>query len=460
MRPKILPVSVAAGLLAAVTLPAQLVGTGKFVATTLDATTPAAATSTLQIIDPYTKTTTPITFAKTFPPSSTTEGPDSLLVESAITMLVGTRVINGTGNVYRITFGGNGWNHVLLNSASTSISSVGGLAVIGNTIYMAGANIIGSTGNSALCMSMPSNGGSPQIYVDVVKSGATGLGNALCAVGTDLHYFTFESTTSTISQSEHWKIDTTATTPTAVRVANLPLSKRLTTSNFGVVQAAYDPNTKLLVIAGCYGDVLWRDLTGKDIRHVITGTTINYIDGLAVNTDTGTVGIGDRAGNYEELRCDGNSWKDTYLALPSPITTVTRLSNLVYVPASPNNLAFGSGCNQSTGTAACNYSNILPAKGSSTFTFTLEGPTQRAILVLGAKSSRLDMTGMGAPGCVLQVSMDVLVPGAITSTGASVGPIPIPSSVPDVSVFTQWLLTDSVNSMGVVVTDARQLDVR
>ena len=70
MRFEILPVSVAVCLLTAVSLPAQFVGTGKFVATTLNATTPAAATSTVQFIDPFTKTTTPIKFAKTLVVSS------------------------------------------------------------------------------------------------------------------------------------------------------------------------------------------------------------------------------------------------------------------------------------------------------------------------------------------------------------------------------------------------------
>jgi hypothetical protein len=443
-------------------MPAQILLPGTFVATTLDPTTIATATSTVQVIDPFSKKTTALAI-KNFP-AATTEGPDAVWIESPASMVLGTRATGtGTGNIYRAQYSPTGWFATKLNTTSSMTASVSSLVSLGGTIYFAGTAAVGSSGTSALLLSMPAKGGAVKLYVDVGKAGSMGLGNALTAVGNILHFFTFDSTATTTGASEHWTIDTSATVPTAVRVGALPMSKQLPTSHFGVVQADYDAVSKLLVVGGVFGDVVWRTPAGKDVRHVVAGgTTVNYIDAVAVNTDTGTVGIGDRSGHYEELRGDGTLFKDTYITLPAPITAATRVSNLAYMGGAAKYLPTGPGCKQASGATPCNYVNSLPAKGNAAFTITLEAVTKRALLVVGLtrNTTPFDMRAMGAPRCYLYQSLEVLVPGTITSTGATVGPLAIPRLSPDVTVFTQWLLTDSVNAMGVVVSDGRQLDVR
>ena len=146
---------------------------------------------------------------------------------------------------------------------------------------------------------------------------------------------------------------------------------------------------------------------------------------------------------------------------PRP-STPTRVSNLDYLGGKPKYLSTGPGCKQASGQTPCNYVTSLPAKGNPSFTITLEATTKRALLVIGAtkNTTPFDMGVFGAPGCFLYQPLDILVPGTITATGATVGPVAIPRLNPNITVFTQWLLTDSVNAFGVVSSDGRQLDVR
>ena len=153
---------------------------------------------------------------------------------------------------------------------------------------------------------------------------------------------------------------------------------------------------------------------------------------------------------------------DDHITMPAPITNTTRLSNMAYVSGNAKYLTTGPGCKQASGKTPCNYVSTLPAKGNR-LTITLQAVTKRAILVVGVKQNTtpFDMGVMGAPGCFLYQSLDFLIPASrLTATGAEVGPIKIPTTAPNSTVFTQWLLTDSANAMGVVVSDGRQLQVR
>ena len=217
------------------------------------------------------------------------------------------------------------------------------------------------------------------------------------------------------------------------------------------------------MVGGVFGEVLWWTPDGKLIRHVMTGgATQNRVDAVAVNTNTGTVGIGDRSGHYEELRSDGGLFKNTFITMPAPVTITTRVSNLAYLKADANYLPTGPGCKQASGVFPCNYVSSLPAKGNPSFTVTLEGVTKRAVLIIGTNKNKtpFDMKLYGARGCFVYQSLDILLPGMLTPTGASVGPLAIPRTNRDITLYTQWLLTDSVNALGVVASDGRRLDVR
>ena len=81
-------------------------------------------------------------------------------------------------------------------------------------------------------------------------------------------------------------------------------------------------------------------------------------------------------------------------------------------------------------------------------------------MILGVKQQSFDMGVWGAPGCKLLVSLDVMLPAMLTSTGAIVGPISLPSSLAGTTVFTQWLMTDNANAFGVVASDGRRLEIK
>ncbi len=450
----------------------QIVKPGMFIATTLNPTAPVSATSTVQMIDPFSRKSQAITFTGF---TGQGEGPDSILIETPISIVFGTRdpVLTQDGNIYRAMFLGTttAWKATKLNTNASGVMSVAALVRLGSTIYYVGhPGASGTGGSSALLMSMPAAGGKVTLELDIGKlPGANGLGNALVAVGSVLHYFTFDSTTTAAIFAQHWTIDTSKRKPwTAVKLKDLPKSKRVvgtTIYNYGAVQADYDPRTGFLVIGGIYGDVLWRKPDGTDVRHVWTGlgTAANRLDGMAVNTDTDTVGLGDRAGNYEDLRCDGTRFKPNHIVLPAPITRAIRVSNMAYWSGKAKYLPIGAGCPMGTangGLIPCNYVTSLPAKGAASFAVTVEGQTKLALLVIGLKTAKFDLTNNGAPGCFLYPTLDIILPGTITAQGAQVGPFQLPTSLPDITAYMQWFLGDSVNPFGLVGSDARRIDLR
>ncbi|MHC4079581.1 MAG: hypothetical protein ACYST0_14210, partial [Planctomycetota bacterium] len=141
--------AVSLSLLAAAAMPAQILLPGTFVATTLDPTTIATATSTVQVIDPFSKKTTALAI-KNFP-AATTEGPDAVWIESPASMVLGTRATGtGTGNIYRAQYSPTGWFATKLNTTSSMTASVSSLVSLGGTIYFAGTAAVGSSGTSAL----------------------------------------------------------------------------------------------------------------------------------------------------------------------------------------------------------------------------------------------------------------------------------------------------------------------
>lgn len=67
----------------------------------------------------------------------------------------------------------------------------------------------------------------------------------------------------------------------------------------------------------------------------------------------------------------------------------------------------------------------------------------------------------GAPGCDLQASADVSTAVIVSPTGTASSPISVPSSASlmGLPLFHQWAVLDSVNSLGLVVSDAGKATV-
>ena len=67
----------------------------------------------------------------------------------------------------------------------------------------------------------------------------------------------------------------------------------------------------------------------------------------------------------------------------------------------------------------------------------------------------------GAPGCDLQASADVTSAQVVSSTGTASGTINVPNaaSLMGLPVYHQWAVLDSVNALGIVVSDAGRATV-
>src|SRR5262249_17534405 len=116
---------------------AQALTSGTYVATTTEV--PIVATSSsVQVIDPFAATTTALSITG-FPPTPAPEGPDGIYVETIVSMLLGTRIVGATGNLYRATVAGTGWNATMLNTGPMLTESVGAIVELPSGIYVAGS---------------------------------------------------------------------------------------------------------------------------------------------------------------------------------------------------------------------------------------------------------------------------------------------------------------------------------
>ncbi len=105
-----------------------------------------------------------------------------------------------------------------------------------------------------------------------------------------------------------------------------------------------------------------------------------------------------------------------------------------------------------------------PTLGSSyDVTLSNSAPNTLAVLASGLSNTTYSGTTLpvalpGAPGCDLLVAADVLSLFAVDVAGAASATISVPASTAYVGadVFHQWLVVDSVNTLGVVVSEAGQ----
>jgi hypothetical protein len=67
----------------------------------------------------------------------------------------------------------------------------------------------------------------------------------------------------------------------------------------------------------------------------------------------------------------------------------------------------------------------------------------------------------GAPGCSIFAAPDVTEAQAISAMGTASGTITVPNSVTlmGLEVFHQWAVLDTVNTLGIVVSDAGKATV-
>ena len=449
---------------------AQLVP-GTFLATTdaFGATVLPSNGNGIFVVDPFAKTSTRLAIPG-FPVQKMGAGSGKVLVLNRSRFLVTMPGNAQGGDLWDVTWTGSSWQANVLNTSPIPIVP-GEVAQVGSTLYILTSDASnGPTCTCAKIYRMPIGGGAPTLYLDLAAQGVTGYGNAMAVVGSSLHVFTFDTTPSPTSTSGHWEVDTSALLPTVKKHAAMPRSIRMTNTNFkkfAAVGAEYDTRSGHLIILSRWGDVLWRDLNGNDIAHRKLPGTVNggggftrYANALSLNTDMGTVIIGDLAGNYEEWRDPAGKYHADFLNIVSPSNPMWPwVQELAYVPSDSRYFTIGPGCKDSRGEVPASYANSLPNAPNPTFAFTLDSKASTAVLAIGATKANFNLTALGMPGCFAHLNPFHII-GVTAGPGGIHHSFALPSGLKGVNVITQWLAMDpSANAFGAVVSDARQLEI-
>jgi hypothetical protein len=459
--------------------PGQVAGLrpGTFVASTMGYShpNPIAAGNAVLEVDLFARTSTPLAIAGF--PSAPGEIPWLVEVESRLAFLLGTQFIQADGTVtggalYRVVAGPGGWVAARLNTTPLT-EGVCSAVTIGDSIHFTTTGLF-STGAVPSCKlwQLPRGGGAPGLVADLSALGAPGIFGALGQLGSTLHLFTFVSeATSGSAAGEHWAIDTSRTPAVPQRVGTLPTSSRtLAPFHLGALGARWDGRTGAFVIPGVYGEILWRDPLGNDVRRrTIPGrpsTMTDYLaTAVAIDTDTGSIVYGDKDGNLEELRTQDAAFRlNSLRILPSNPGYSVFVIGLSYVPGAARYLPdLSAGCPRAGGAWPVNYVASRPGAGNAGFAFTLDAQAPSALLLIGSDNAGwngsllpLDLGPLGAPGCGLGTAADIAV---LAATAPLRIPVPLPAT--RATLYTQWAILDPpANALGLVLSDSRRMEIR
>jgi hypothetical protein len=117
----------------------------------------------------------------------------------------------------------------------------------------------------------------------------------------------------------------------------------------------------------------------------------------------------------------------------------------------------GLGCNDSTGTPLRFVWNGAPAAGTTMQLGVTAGVVLPVVLLFGIDDPRLDLGLVGAPGCSLQVSTEIVTPPLVTGSFLTI-PVANQASVVGLVLFSQGIGIDAAaNQLGLVTSDHVQI---
>lgn len=452
------------------------------------------ALNTIQVISPYTGKAS-ILNVTGLPPG---EAPSKFHVVSPRVFLVGTKSLNTTtafGNLYRVSLTApTAWTAVRINTSPLPIN-VSDLVVSGKTAYVIGSSVFSNTGDDAQILRISLANGAVTTHIKLgnkfqksKSGGSMGLGSSLVLLSGVLHVFTYDTTNVTPQYNEHWRVST-KTPVTARKLASLPSSRRKpatpTGTGFGTSGALVDPtNPKRLIVVGRWGEMVWRDLNGKDLAWEgfpgpVLSTSPTYTSelwrGVALNTNTHAIGLGDHDGaSIDERRCANSPGavepfsNNIAKAVQPPLTgtVVSTIAGMVYIPGPSSYRPIGAGCPDGTNGIPCSYATSAPALGNQAFGFSLHArpkgvsPTTVGLLFISTKAIPRGLSlAPIAPGCnfYLNPGSTILV-GTVGSLSneISITGLRLPNT--KMKVYTQWALSaPRANALGIILSDARRL---
>jgi hypothetical protein len=455
----------------ALALPAQIKPGNSIASVTVSTATPQGE---MYEIDHQARTAAPLTLSAAL----ANDRPNCLLMLSSGFGFVGSNPVLGGGNVYRIVVGASGVvTETLLNNAPAAGGNVAQLALVGGSVYFTTQN---ASGTGGILQHVPVGGGAIVVDADLTTIiGWVGLANALAAIGTKVYVAGFDSGTGVTTGS---LLEWDTVTNTGTIVLQLPKGKFLSgasTFNTGIVYLVPHPDVPgQLILVGVYGDILYFDTASRMIvRHdwagFGTGTAgvANLLNAGAWDSQTRDLIVGSRDGHVERI-CDGHSAEKIVPGVGSSTTPSSNSVNgLGHVPATTqaSDWTDGAGCAGNGGYTLTAADAYLPSAGNSGFRFAVYSGTagHPCVFGVGATNPGLDLTPLGAPGCVMRSTYAIALPQTLSGTGNGDGTASIAFAVPSsffgVIVHTQWVEVQTItrsNPAGLVVSNGRRLTVR
>ena len=451
---------------------------GRSVCTVAVANVPAIGE--MYVVDHQTNVATLLTLSAAL----TAERVNCVLMTNPVGGYVGTNPPSlAPGNVYRITILGGVVTETVVNTTPTQGPNVAQIVQVGSTLYFTTQNATNTVGSGFL-QSVPVAGGAVTVISDLSALsgyiGGSGGANAVAAVGTKVFVATFDATTSATATGCLIVHDTIANT-TAVALT-LPPGKTPSGTTAFVNTAIVHMHVigGMVHLLGIYGDRLIVDPTTVTlVRHeyagAVNGTTLAsaLLNSFDVDPSTGDLICGTRDGRVHRIA----SSQLAQGVIPGVGSHATPGNNSVngtsHVPAgiAATDTSYGAGCAGGSGFTLTDVSSGLPSAGNTGFklgAYSGSGADLAAVLLAPVPQvPPLDLTVLNMPGCFLHLAGIVVSIGAtLGGTGNGAGfvriPTPIPASASGVTLYRQWAEIQAVptNGLGVVVSNARKMDIR
>jgi hypothetical protein len=433
---------------------------------------------TIQLLDPYNGNANQLK-VKGIPKG---ESPSSILIEMPTTFLLGTKTRSApaAGNIYRVTHvSGNDWSAAQLNTSPLKIN-VSVMARSKGLLYVIGSATFGRYAEDTQILSIGAANGEVKTWLalgaDFLPGGARGIGSSILIRGDTMHAFTFDTRDSTTSPTppianEHWSIH--MKTGAITQLPDLPLSRRTGKNGFGTSGSHWDPTRNLIMVTGRFGEIVWRDEKGVDQEFWVnpapwTGANTNVWRCATVNHDTWALAFGDHEAEIDELRGGGSGlamrakglWvQHGVVKAIKPIPGYLSFCVAEYISTTASYQPVSGACPEATGNLPCSYIRCLPLAPEPEFALDLYSKAPAAAALFGGKIQSLELSGIGAPGCILGLEPIVVMP-AWVKNGVARLPYKIPPGK-HMTVYVQWLTLDAqANSLGAAFSCTRKLVIR
>jgi hypothetical protein len=434
----------------------------------------------MYILDHQARTATSLTL----PAVLTTERTNCVLMTSGATGYVGTNPPTlAPANLYAIAIAGTTVTATVVNTTATQGPNLSQIAQLGPNLYFATQNATNTVGSGFL-QSVPAGGGPVTTIADLTALtgwiGGSGGANAVCALGTKVYVASFDATTTATARGCLVEHDTVANTTNVI----LTLPQGRTPSGALFISTAIMHMQAIggrIHAFGIYGDHLTIDpatatITSHEYAGAVSGTTLSsaLFNSFDYDPSTGDFIMGTRDGRAHRIASSQIAQGFINGVGSNPAPASNSVNGMSHIPATvlATDTSYGAGCAGNGGFTLTDVASGLPTSPNAGFQFGAYsgtgGDPVLMLLSLSAQVPPIDLTGIGMTGCNLHVNAGLLLvtlSGVLSGTGNGAGNIriglPIPPGISG-TLYRQWaeVQLTPTNPMGVVLSNARRMDVR